>query len=267
MVEPIAFETYDHSFCEATLYSTRPHPEYFNSISSLFITFIGIQGFYRPFTGFFLKLLFAALAVNGLTSFFYHWTNEIGWGLMDRMSMILIAMSSTYLIFPHFHLIIRLERWKEVRKMVLAIHILVCSYFTLLFTIAGLHWEKVFNCLFGLFLISLVIFMFFVDKYREILELPYEVLGYGWRGVKYIAWSGFFWIVTESLCNEVEWMKYMMGHVFWHIFVSYGGYLLSLVPNYLSLKQKKDWIVLKKDCVSIPYLFCYNSSYSTSMNV
>jgi len=46
----IAFNQFDHNFCESTIYSDGPHPEYFNTISSLFITFIGLnQGWDFPF--------------------------------------------------------------------------------------------------------------------------------------------------------------------------------------------------------------------------
>ena len=37
----INFNDFDHNFCESTIYSSDPYPEYLNSISSLFITFIG----------------------------------------------------------------------------------------------------------------------------------------------------------------------------------------------------------------------------------
>ena len=39
----INFNNYDHNFCESSIYSNDKHPEYINALSSLFITFIGIN--------------------------------------------------------------------------------------------------------------------------------------------------------------------------------------------------------------------------------
>ena len=82
---------------------------------------------------------------------FYHYYNNIGWGLLDRMSMILIATSSTYIFMYHLDKIIRINRWENTSFMMKTLHILVTTYFTILFTIAGLHLETLFNILFGLF--------------------------------------------------------------------------------------------------------------------
>jgi hypothetical protein len=41
--------------------------------------------------------------------------------------------------------------------------------------------------------------------------------------------------------------------VWWHIFVSYGGYLVSIVPRYILL-QKTDEIEIKYDVFGLPYL-------------
>ena len=75
----IKFSSYDHNFCESQIYSSEPHPEYFNSISSLFITFIGINALFKQNINFLLSLLYSSLIVNGITSCFYHYFNSIGW--------------------------------------------------------------------------------------------------------------------------------------------------------------------------------------------
>ena len=253
----IDFYSFDHNFCESTIYSTGQHPEYLNAISSLFITFIGLNALTKPNTGFFLQLLFSALAVNGVTSCVYHLDNNIGWGLLDRMSMILIATSSTYSFMYHMDKIIILNRWKNVNFLMKIIHLLVCSYFTLLFTITGLHLELLFNVLFGLFLASLTVYMYLFDKYQNTLKIPNQIIKFGWDGIKYIALSGIFWIITENLCSHIFIIKYLFGHIWWHVFVSYGGYLLSLVPNYLSLKDENDLVLVKYDIFNLPYLDKY----------
>ena len=53
----IDFYSFDHNFCESTIYSLDPHPEYLNAISSLFITFIGFNAFFKSGTDFLLQIL------------------------------------------------------------------------------------------------------------------------------------------------------------------------------------------------------------------
>ena len=263
----IDFYSFDHNFCESMIYSTGTSPqiEYLNAVSSLFITFIGLNALTKPDNDFFLQLLYSALAVNGITSCVYHWVNNIGWGLLDRMSMIIIAMASIYLFMKHLDNFILQDTSKYGKLLMSGIHLLVCGYFTTLFTIAGLHMESVFNVLFGLFLVSLVGFMWLVNKRKDNSKISGPIFKFGWDGIKYIALSGIFWIVTENLCGHIWFIKYLFGHVMWHVFVSYGGYLLSIVPKYLTLVdelnipydlniQDSAKIYIKYDCFCLPYI-------------
>jgi hypothetical protein len=250
----IEFNSFDHNFCESLIYSNGPHPEYLNAISSLFITFVGINGLIKPNINFYLQMLFSALAVNCVTSCYYHWFNSIGWGLLDRMSMIMIALASTFLFMGHLDKFIKLDKWNNVKFLISIIHLLVSTYFTILLTIAGLHIEDTFNILFGLFLTSLVIYMRLVNKHKHNLNMPPQIINFGWKGIKYIALSGAFWLITENLCSNIWFIKYLFGHVWWHIFVSYGGYLLSLVPNFMSLIDESNYVSISYDVWGIPYL-------------
>ena len=258
----INFNNFDHNFCESMIYSYGSHPEYLNSASSLFITFIGLNGLASLINlpnNFFLQLLFSALVINGITSCFYHRTNNIGWGLLDRMSMILIAMSCTYLFMEHLDKFIK---YKNKKFILVGVHLLVCTYYTILFTVSGLHMESVFNVLFGVFLASLSLFMLLVNQHQNLdtLNIDPLIIKFGWKGIKYIGLSGIFWITTENLCYNIWFIKYLFGHVWWHIFVSYGGYLLSLVPNYLTLMYKytNKEIEIKSNIFNLPYLGIYN---------
>lgn len=250
MIQPVNFFEHDHNFCESSIYKNQQHGEYLNSISSLFISFIGVYGLMKPYPYLFL---YSSLVVNGITSFFYHWYNNIGWGLLDRMSMVLIALSSTQIFLDHIIIFIKLEKWKKRKQMMQWIYIFVTSYFTILLTISGLHMEDVFNGLFALFLGSLFIYMVLVHKHHGNLTIPKEVVQIGWNGSFMILVSGCFWIFTETLCTTFPFVKYLFGHVWWHIFVSYGGYLLSLIPKYLTAREEVYAIHLKYD-LFIPYL-------------
>ena len=235
----IDFNLFDHNFCESTIYSNIQHPEYMNALSSLFITFIGLNGLRKPHLSILLCMCYSCLSINGILSYYYHYYNTIGYGLLDRMSMVLLALNTTYLFV------------NNIKKNIF-IHLSITSYYTILLTTAGLHMENLFNTLFALFLFSTVIYMYYIEMMRVILNK--NITRYGWKGVKYIIMSGIFWIVTELLCNDF--VKYLFGHVWWHIFVSYGGYLVSIVPHYIYLSNMYpyDVILLHYDIFGIPYL-------------
>ncbi len=257
-MNPIDFNTYDHNFCESTIYSTGPHPEYANAISSLFISWIGYMGLTNPHNNFSTCMLYTSLIINGITSSAYHYYNNIGWGLLDRMSMVLIAMSSTYLFIQHIDLFLIFDNWVYYENITKLIHVIVMAYFTLLFTIGGLHWETTFNSLFGLFLVSLAVYVLLVSKHQSKLQIPYQIVNFGWTGVQHILKSGIFWIVTEIGCKHLSIFKYVFGHVWWHLFVSYGGYLISLIPIYLYMNKDNGRSIVIKYKGFLPYLDYHN---------
>ena len=263
----IKFSSYDHNFCESQIYSSEPHPEYLNSISSLFITFIGINALFKQNINFLLSLLYSSLIVNGITSCFYHYFNSIGWGLLDRMSMILIALSSINLFIVNIDKIFIINKYTNITFFNKIATIILIIYFTILFTIAGLHIESLFNIMFGLFLCSLVIFMYLLTQFHTKLFIPYNIISLGLKGIQFISLSGIFWLITENLCHKYWFIPYLYGHVWWHIFVSYGGYLISLIHQYIFLQQKQRLdmlnmldINLQYDIFMIPYLKI-NDSY------
>jgi hypothetical protein len=237
MIPPLNFTAFDHNFCESRIYATDG-PEYFNALSSLFITLTGVYGLTRQNT-----LLYTAFIMNGLTSCGYHWYHTLGWGILDRMSMILIAFSCVTLAdIPCLLRVKEGQPWHG--KMY---NLLVMTYFTAILTVTALHWEATFNALFAVFLVSLIGYVYYMTVHQETFRIPHNILVLATRGVKLITLSGLFWIVTENFCGIV-FVKYMFGHVWWHLFVSYGGYLISLLPLYLCSKSS-----LKYECYGLPF--------------
>jgi hypothetical protein len=167
------------------------------------------------------------------------------------MSMVLLGLNTTYVFF----MTVKKRRLLHLSFCInTMMHITIIAYYSFLLTIAGLHQEALFNILFGLFLVSIIGYVYIISS---LTKIDPEVLKIGWLGVKYIVYSGIFWLTTEGLCSHVFFIKYLFGHVWWHIFVSYGGYLVSIIPNYLFLKQSKtdyDEIEIKYDIFRIPYL-------------
>jgi hypothetical protein len=80
----------DHSFCEEHLLGL---PEYYNSISSLFIIFFGMYGLMNLHNDIFVDILYASLAIVGVGSTGYHWYGNIGWALFDEIPIIITVFS------------------------------------------------------------------------------------------------------------------------------------------------------------------------------
>jgi len=219
----INFTEYDHDFCEASIYNNGA--EYVNSISALFISFIGLFGlYYNSYHSVNIDMLYYTLIINGIASCIYHHTHYIGWGLLDRYSMIYI---STYCYNIFLELLITKKRF--------IFHILQFSiviYLTILSAITGLHNELLFNNLFGFFLFSILIFI--VTCSIMYTNVPQVIINYSYKGLLYITLAGVSWIITENLCSDYVIMKYLYGHFIWHVGVSLGGYYISLLPIYIN---------------------------------
>ena len=249
MILEIPFHHFDHNFCESTIYSTERHPEYLNTVSSLFITFIGLNAlFKKPQLSIFLTIMYSCLVVNGVLSFLYHYYNSIGYGLLDRMSMVLLGLSTSYVCYTTIkNLVFTFSFFVDM-----LIHLSIVAYYSFLLTIAGLHKEVVFNTLFTVFLGSIALYVYVVRNHVE-----RNIISLGWKGVRYIFASAIFWITTEGLCDHFFFIKYLFGHVWWHVFVSYGGYLVSIVPQYIILQRSKrenEKIEIYYDVFGLPYL-------------
>lgn len=229
------FTQYDHSFCEASIYGGPP--EYFNSLTSLFITYVGFYGLKNNFHfNNDIFLLYSALFINGLTSCAYHWTNYLGFGLLDRGSMILIAYPSISAGIKELNHLYNFSSLNN--KLLLLFNQL---YFTILITTFGLGYEELFNGFFGAFLAFILIFLFMVYNKRYYLhdnKIKQYIIGC-FIGVFMILIAGISWIIIEKLCDRYSIMKYLQGHALWHIFVSSGGYLASLLLTSLSIYRNK----------------------------
>jgi hypothetical protein len=230
--------TYDHSFCEVELYENKYSPEYCNAITALFISYIGYFGIrttLRPINNNIFGLYFA-LIINGISSCFYHITHTIGWGLIDRFSMIHIALYCFLIFISVFQ---HLNISSSICQTLYSISIL---YIILLTSVCGLQHEELFNTLFGGFLLSIVLFLIIV--YRQVM-IPHRIMGYAINGVLLLIISGISWIVTELHCKKYSFLPYLFGHSIWHISVALGGYYISLLPVYILSHKSVDIIATR----------------------
>lgn len=232
--------TYDHSFCEVALYENKYSPEYYNAITALFISYIGYFGIrttIQPINDNIVGLYFA-LIINGISSCFYHITHTIGWGLIDRFSMILIALYC-------FQIFVSVFRHLKISPTIChVLHSISMLYITALATVCGLHQEELFNTLFGGFLVSIVLFLIVV--HRRSTMIPQDIIDYAIKGILLLSISGLSWIATEIYCRKYSIMPYLFGHSIWHMSVALGGYYISLLPVYILCCEKVDIIHTQK---------------------
>ncbi len=226
---------YDHSFCEVELYENKYSPEYCNAITALFISYIGYFGIrttLRPINNSIFGLYFA-LIINGISSCFYHITHTIGWGLLDRFSMILIALYC-------FQIFVSVFQQLQISSTICHIlHSISILYVVALATVCGLHQEELFNTLFGGFLVSIVLFLIVVYR-RTIISRC--IIAYGIKGILLLSISGSSWIATEIHCRKYTILPYLFGHSIWHMSVALGGYYITLLPVYILSHKSVDII-------------------------
>jgi hypothetical protein len=169
------------------------------------------------------------------------------------MSMVLLALNTTYMFF---YSIKTLPIFNKInKKYYMFLHLIIISYYSILLTVAGLHKEILFNIMFALFLVSIVCYMYIICLLDSSI-IPLKIHHIGWKGVRCIVYSGIFWLSTEALCYQFSFIKYLFGHVWWHIFVSYGGYLVSIVPHYMHMVNNQDDMIVNicYDIFGFPYL-------------
>ena len=237
----INFDTFDHSFCESTVFSNGR--EYINCSTALFISFVGWFGLVMNPPEDNTVFLYHTLVINGITSALYHYTHYIGWGLMDRYSMILIAVYCFKIFFTVFD-IVRVRNYHFIK-------FLSVLYLTCIQTVTGLHQETHFNNMFGGVLISIVVFLFKVRN--SSYSICPALLTLAFKGMFLIKIGGILWILTENFCKTTGITKYLFGHGFWHICVALGGYYISLLPVYIKHKERMTELRIKYK-LSLPYL-------------
>lgn len=223
------FTNHMFSFCESTIYGQAP--EYVNSVTSLFLTYCGYIGNFRTAnTNLMIKILYSALMLNGFVSFCYHWTNFVGFGFMDQISMTLMLIGSYIAIFDEVLYKSYYYTNKKKYSDYLSI-VITCVLFYAMIMIASkcLGFSLLFDVLFVLFLVSVTLFVpysHYISHYRldNMIEYKYKQAK---KGVFAMYIAMIMWIFVEALCDYVWWVKYIPGHAIWHFGTSYGGYYIG----------------------------------------
>ena len=141
----------DHSFCESNIAGL---PEYYNSISSIFIILFGLHGIKNIYNELFVDILYSNLIIVGFGSFGYHWYGNIGWGLFDEIPMIL-AIFTGIIYVDNVHYIMNKENYvnnesaKNIiyhRKSKLLLYLFAMSYITIINVMS--NYRKLFPTIF-----------------------------------------------------------------------------------------------------------------------
>jgi len=254
----------DHSFCEEHLLGL---PEYFNSLSSLFIIFFGIYGLMNLHNDLFIDILYASLAIVGFGSTGYHWYGNIGWALFDEIPMIVTIFSGIiytdnvyFLTYNNKYIkensdsdltvtirehsnnmnnmnIIKTDRKWNVNNIYIKKRKLVVYLFgmyTFMICDVMSDYRMVFPQLFT----GVVVYMYYkIYNLIQLLDPSFQSL------VKYkalnslltVSISGAIWSFTEISCKYVNYHILLVGHPMWHFFIGHGFYNLIQVVYYIKL--------------------------------
>lgn len=229
----IDFNSFDHSFCEAKLWNSKH--EYINTLSSIVMTLISYYAiYYNDHTYLNATLFFHSLAVNGITSALYHFYGSIGWGVADRISMIFVAHYATKIVIDVSY---KIKNFSSFTRNIL--YCIADIYSIIITVICSLHYETLFNFMFGLFLAIVLIFPALEhNKIKAELTHTKHVYKYTWKGIMCIFLGCMYWIVTEGMCNGFDFPKYLFGHALWHIFLAYGAYLVVISSTFYLADKK-----------------------------
>jgi hypothetical protein len=231
------------SFCESIVFGA---PEYANAISSLFLSFMGVLGLYiSSSTSLLIRNIYGLLIVNGIGSFGYHWTLKWGWGLIDRVSMIIpvcLGISLLYDEIIYYKLTGNNNNNETQRKYILysgVITTISTGYMAIALSFGGTSdGSDLFTILFSIPTVLLIPGIFLIPYYsHKELYINNKTFrkhyNYMYISLAVNLISAIIWLSTELNCSkEKYWIAYLYGHVFWHIGMGYGMYLMSTIFVY-----------------------------------
>jgi hypothetical protein len=231
----------EEGFCESQLYT----PEYINSVTSLSISYFGYYGLkYNNHNNTNAYLLYSILIINGIMSFLYHWTNYLGFGYLDRLTMVLIMYPSLTSCINEISYLYNYNK----KYLLFAGQ----TYITTILIFTTFNNKNIFNFLFGIFLLSITYFMILINRKRFNIDYRLsQLINNGVIGILLIYFAIISWLITEILCDYFWFLKYSQGHALWHIFIGFGGYLISLICVGLSLNRNKTLNQYKINYLSI----------------
>lgn len=208
--------TPDHYFCEGSLNGL---PEYYNAFSSLFISYFGLLGLYEIQDDLMIQIIYSLLSINGISSFMYHWTGNIGFALYDEYPMIIsLFLGNIYIdnLIP--------SKYKKY-KILFNINLMILYLIINVMEDQRLIFPYYFACGLLYVLFNIKRFIRITNK-LSLNEVPDKNVNY-YSGIIII--SALTWGLTEISCkyDKINYTYiYLLGHPMWHFMISYGFYNL-----------------------------------------
>ncbi len=202
---------YNHiiiQFCERKLFPDQP--EYLNCFSALYISWVGLYNIiYLKNLSKCLEIIYWCMVINGIMSFFLHYTGWYLFKLLDEFSMII-------------------PLWIGLCKFLqdLEYKTLYIGLITLLnISLLGLNVFSWFSNLFPIIFASemlIIIPLYYqlinLNKTNIIIRKHNWITNKGIKGIIICCISGVIWFITELNCN----IYFILGHSIWHIGMSTG---------------------------------------------
>ena len=197
------------NFCERKLYPDRP--EYINAISALYITGIGYYNLRKiAKKSVSLSLIHWCICINGIGSFYYHWTAWYLFRLIDEFTMII----------PLWIGIVKIMHDLNYSTYWLGI---ISIYNILLLVFDVFPWFKYFAILFLIEMLLIIplyngVYIQYTQSQNIIIRKFAYFKNNGFKGIVICSISGITWGIAELNCNEYS----VFGHAIWHIGMSTG---------------------------------------------
>ena len=213
-------------------------PEWGNSISAWFISILGLlQLYYWDHDSVIIHACSSLFFVNGWASFLTHFTGYVWWNYIDGISMIIVVYLVFGLMVEEFCTEVMNKFIKTKQYILLRTFIwsLLSSIMILNFVFSlescgenknFINIQNVFEISFGLPIICTIILVYIqyfiqFDKIKRNKNVKI-IWNYLISGTVIAILGTILWILTENLCDSVDFFKKFPGHVIWHIFMSYG---------------------------------------------
>lgn len=192
--------TSEISWCEPNFEHNQYIAEYWNTLSSFVISFIGVYGlFYRQN----LKLLYFLMIPIGLTSALFHGTLSLYGQLLDELSILVILTASLY----------------YYKAISLKIVVLNCLQMFLLFK------YPIYNRLM-LFCYGFACFKILRDNRHKINKGTYK------KGTYLFFFSVTCWLIDMFLCSYIG---HIYLHAIWHIAIGLTAYYgIQCIEDFVS---------------------------------
>jgi hypothetical protein len=235
----------DHSFCEESILGL---PEYYNAISSLFISLFGIYGLCKLHNELFIDILYSNFIIVGFGSVGYHWYGNIGWGLFDEIPMIL-SIFTGIIYADNVHFLIQKKNYdNDITYSKVLVYFrklkVLCYFFTMsLFIIINVmsNYRKIFPLFFS-FTAFYLYYKIFSLLYITNPLIKQRVIHKVYNSLFTIATSGLVWIITETSCKYMRHHIFLIGHPIWHFFIGHGFYNIIQLVYYIKLNSIRNKI-------------------------